>query len=135
VIEPAFRVLLLNDTAINTAVGGRIFHNIRPQDERRPSLVLTRVSTFFARRFGSGVTATRGRMQIDCSAEDYRTVKELAQKVRKRVDGFVGTLEGIRLHLTEVEDEADVPSAPLVGNATPLFVVRIDARFLYEDRP
>ena len=130
-VEPAFRLMLTGDTAINAVVQDRVYHNVRPADERRPSLVLTRVSTFFARRFGGDSGAVKGRMQIDVLGESYQTVKLLAEKVRNRIDGFTGTIGGTRFHFCEIEDERDTPSAPLAGRATPLYAVSIDARFLY----
>jgi hypothetical protein len=130
-VEPAFRVRLVTDPAIAAVVADRVYHNIRPADERRPCLVLTRVSTFFARRFGGDSSTTKGRMQVDVFGESYQEVKELAAKVRGRLDGFTGTVAGTRFFYIEVEDERDVPAAPLAGRATPLYAVSIDARFLF----
>lgn len=130
-VEPAFRVRLVTDPAIAAVVGDRIYMNVRPADERRPCLVLTRVSTFFARRFGGDASTTKGRMQVDAFAESFQVMAELADKVRDRIDGFSGTVAGTRLLYCEVEDERDLPSAPLAGRATPLFARSIDVRFLY----
>lgn len=130
-LEPAFRILLVNDPTIAPIVGDRVYMNVRPADERRPSLVLTRVSTFFARRFGGDSSATKGRMQVDIFGESYQEVKELADKVRNRLDGFTGTVAGTRFLYCEIEDERDLPAAPLAGRSTPLFAVSIDVRFLY----
>jgi hypothetical protein len=130
-VEAAFRVLLITDPAVSGVVADRVYHNIRPMDERRPSIVLQRVSTFFARTFGGSSNLTKGRMQATCLAESYESVKDLAAKVYKRLDNFSGKVEGVKFVVCEAEDQRDVPAAPLVGKTTPLYGVSIDFRFQF----
>lgn len=130
-VEPAFRILLAGDTDVAAVIGERCYFNVRPQDERRPCLTITRVSTFIARRFSGGSGATKGRIQVDVFAATYQQVKELTAKVRQRLDGYTGTVADTRFFYIEVEDERDLPAAPLEGQATPLYATSIDCRFLH----
>jgi hypothetical protein len=135
VVEPAFRVLLVTNPAVAAIVGDRVYHNVRPANERRPSIVLARISTFFARRFGGDFGFTKGRIQVDCLAESYQTAKELAAAAKARLDQYKSRqpVEGVRFIYIEVEDERDLSAAPLQGQASPLFGVSVDTRFLFEE--
>lgn len=148
-IEAAIKLLLASDEQLRELVGDRIYFVMRPQDERRPCVILKRVSTFFARTFGGDSGWPKGRMQIDALAESYPTVKRIVQRVRDVIEGFADDVKQsdpryavtatirercrIRIQYLEVEDERDIEAAPLVGKATPTFGTSVDTRFLYEE--
>src|SRR5688500_14967470 len=129
-IEQSFYSLLSTTPAVTTIAGDRVFFNIRPQNERRPSLVLTRVSTVYFRTFKTTSGSVKGSMQIDALAPSYRVAKELAKAVRDVLDNFVGTVTTTRFRWMQIEDEADIPTVPLEGKAEPTFGVSIDVRFM-----
>ena len=130
-VEPGFRTLLATDTAVTAVVGDRIYQQVKPQDAPSPCIVLTRVSTSYIRQINGVAGATRGRMQVDVFGPSYQVAKELAEKVRSRLDRFTGDVAGTRFKYVLADDERDLPAAPLEGQATPLFAVSIDFRFLH----
>ncbi|HEV2294092.1 MAG TPA: DUF3168 domain-containing protein [Tepidisphaeraceae bacterium] len=148
-IENALRLLLIRTDAVHEVIGDRAyFVGTRPQNERRASIVLTRIATTHGRTFGAGITHTTGRVQLDCLAGSYQQARELATLARQTIDGYTTDLDAmdpryfptleirqtvpIQVHYVEVEDERDIETTPLEGKAEPLFGVSVDATFLYE---
>lgn len=131
-VEPAFRTILATAPAVTALVGDRIFHQHKPQDATSPCIVLTRVSTGYIRQIDGTVSATRGRMQVDCFGPSIPIAKSLAATVRGTLDKYAGTVAGTSFHFIEADDERDLPSAPPEGRATPLFAVSTDYRFLHD---
>jgi hypothetical protein len=133
-IEQGFYSLLSTTPAVTAIAGDRVYFNVRPQNERRPSVVLTRVSTGFFRTFKSRAEKVRGAMQVDCLAPTYRTAKELARAVRGVLDGFKGNAGDTRFRWVQIDDESDIPTVPLEGKAEPTFGVSLDVRFMADEQ-
>jgi hypothetical protein len=133
VMEVAFRSILAGNPAVTAIVGDRLFFVQRPQDERRPCVILTRVSTLFGRNFRATAGWARGRMQFDCLAPSYPTVKELAAAVRDAIEDYTGTIDNTLIDQVTVDEERDTPVAPLEGRASPTYGVQLDAAVLYQE--
>jgi hypothetical protein len=131
-VEPAFRTLLVNASAVTALVSDRIYHQHKPQDAPSPCIVLTRVSTRYIRAIDGKVLSTSGRMQVDSFGPSIPVAKQLAEVVRGALDKFVGTVAGTTFHWITADDERDLPNAPPEGRATPLFAVSTDFRFLHD---
>lgn len=133
-IEQSMFSLLSTTPAITAIANDRVFFNVRPQDERRPSLVLTRVGTQYFRTFKTVSGSIKGSIQIDALASTYRVAKELAKAVRNLLDGYVGYVTDTRFRWIQVDDETDIPTVPLVGKAEPTYGVSLDVRFMADER-
>lgn len=132
-IEPVFRSLLLNDETVGPLVGDRVWLGNRPQDERRPGVVVTLAgSTPHHTHDGPGGW-TDGVVRLDVLAPTYKAAKQLAAAVREAIDGYAGTVEGVKVGLIEVESEEDIENAPLEGRAVPTFGVSIECSFLFTE--
>lgn len=129
-IEQSFISLLSTTPAVTMIANDRVYPGNRPQNERRPSIVLTRTGTQTFRTFKKRARTIKGTMQIDCLAPTYREAKELAKAVSSVLDDFKGVSMNTRFHWVEIDDESDIPTAPLEGKAEATFGVSLDARFM-----
>lgn len=96
-IRPALRAALLLESDITDLVESRIYPVLAPQGERRPLIVLTRVSEGedFVLKGPSGLLQTR--VQIDCWAATPDEASALAEAVRARLHGLSGVWLGITI--------------------------------------
>ena len=133
-IEQGFYSLLSTTPAVTAIAGDRVYFNVRPQNERRPCLILTRVSTGFFRTFKSRSGSIRGSVQIDALAPTYGVAKELTKAVRDVLDNFKGNAGGTRFRWVQIDDESDIPTVPLEGKAEPTFGVSLDIRFMADEQ-
>ena len=132
-IEVATRMLLTEAPAVQTLVGDRVYFAVAAQDERRPRIVLTLVSSNRAHVFGGAGGYTKGRMQVDCFGPSYPQAKELAKAAQDALDNFVGTKDGTLIDWIETEEVKDIPVAAPAGGAAPTtFGVTFDARFMHQ---
>jgi hypothetical protein len=134
VIEPAFLSLLNAAEPVATLVGDRVYFGVAKQNERRPRIVLTLISSNSPHVFGGVGGYTQGRMQLDCLAPTYPVAKELAAAARAAVDAkYSRTVDGTLIHYIETGDARDIPMMPPAGNEQPTtFGVTFDARFQHE---
>lgn len=142
-IEPALRTLLHDAAHVHQTVDDRIFFGIKPQGERRPSLVITVVSHVHAHVFSGHAGWANVRFQVDCWAATYQGAKELAQAVRFAAAQFrrdwspnVVIPPGenqTRIQTIEVTTERDIATLPLEGTAVPLYGVALDVMVMYTD--
>lgn len=148
-IENVLRLLMLRTDTIASVIGERCYFAARPQNERRASVVLSRVSTNYGRVFEPGqATHVQGRTQLDVLAATYHEARELATTVRNIVDTYTSDLPfddpraivnheikltvPISVDYVEVTDERDLDVAPLEGQQAQ-FGVSIDAAFQYQN--
>lgn len=131
-IEPAIRTILANDPAVSAVVADRVWLGTRPQGERRPGVVLNRSSGGDQHCLDGAAGYATGTVQADVLAPTYREAKELAQKVRDALDTYSGTVAGVLIDWLMIEDESDIPAAPLEGKAAPTFGVSLDVNFMHQ---
>jgi hypothetical protein len=130
VIENAVHNLLSTTPLVTTIANDRVFFNVRPQNERRPSIVLTRTGTGFFRSMKKTAATVKGSMQIDVLAPTYPVAKQLARAVRNVLNGFKGQSTDTLFKWIQIDDESDIPTTPLVGKAEPTFGVSLDISFM-----
>lgn len=107
---------LRNNANVSGVVSSRIYPVKLPQAWTLPAITYQRISTPRAHIMSGLSGRARPRFQIDCWADDYGTVKDLAIKVGGCLDGFKGDLNtesnvgGIILDSERdiYEDEIDV---------------------------
>lgn len=129
-VEDSLLSFLTTTPALSILINERVYLAARPQNERRASLVLTRISKKkFPTMEGTGPTQL-GVIQVDCLGPTYGDAKVLAKAVSDTLEGFSGTLSGTKFHWINITDESDIPTVPLEGKAQPTFGVSLDVRFL-----
>jgi hypothetical protein len=131
-IEPAFRSLLIGDNPVKAIVDDRVWLGSRPQNERRPGVVLTLTVATHPHTFEEHGGYVQGTMQADCLAPDYKTAKQLADAVKNALDTYMGTVNGLVIDFIETDSESDIPRLPLEGQAVPSFGVSLEFSFQYQ---
>jgi hypothetical protein len=133
VIEVATRLILKGAAPVLALVADRIYFGVAEQNERRPRIVLTLVSSNRAHTHQGAGGYTRGRMQVDSLAPTYPDAKALAKAAQDALDNYVGTVDGTPIDWIETEEARDIPMATPAGGAAPTtFGVSFDARFMHQ---
>jgi Protein of unknown function (DUF3168) len=113
--EPLVRNLLLEAPPV--IADGKVYPLVRPQGVPLPAITYQRISTTRVDPLGEPNFLADGRLQIDCWAASYGAVKDLADAVRRRLNGFAEAkgprprLAGIRAlpsHLDDYETDTEV---------------------------
>jgi Protein of unknown function (DUF3168) len=131
VVEVALRKLLAANAPVESLVADRIFFVSKPQNERRASVVIQRITTRKLRRLIGDYIWERATLQLDCLAGTYPDAKALATAVSECLDQYEGTQDGTTFGYVLVDDERDILAAPLQGQALPLFGQSLDVSCLF----
>ena len=92
-IEKDIHYKLKNDADILALVSSRVYPMKLPQGWTLPAITYQRVSGARDHCLNGASGRARPRFQIDCWAEDYDGVKDLADKVRLCLHGFKGDID------------------------------------------
>jgi len=94
-IEIGIRSALINDADVTAVISSRVYPGIMPHGYTLPAIVYQRISSERPHTLDQGnIGRVFSSFQIDCYAESYSTVRDLADKVRLVLDGFSGSLGG-----------------------------------------
>jgi hypothetical protein len=127
-IETAQKILNLNAT-LSPIVEGRVWLSFRPQNERRPGVVLRLTGTDRAHTFDGEGGYEQGTFAADCLAPDYATANWLAVAVAGALDNFSGEVDGVSLDYIEADGMNDIPMLPLAGKAEPTYGVSVELSY------
>ena len=130
-IETAVRYLLINAATLTPTIADRVFFSLKPQNENRASVVVSRVATTRELVFKGPAGYSSGTLQLDCFAPDYPTAKQLAEAVRKVLHGFSGTVAEVdQVGYLGVSNDRDMPATPAEGRSNPsVFGVSLDVDY------
>ena len=106
-IEIALYAHLTNDTGVNALVGSRVYPLQLSQGAALPAISYQRISGPREYDLAGPTGRSRPRMQIDCWANSYSTVKNLASKVISSLNGLNGNMGGVDVDGIELEGERD----------------------------
>lgn len=129
---------LLIDQAIvdllDTVSGSKIFAGIVPEDVRPPFMTFQRISGFKVRDINGPSGLARSIFQIDMYSDDNSVCRQLADDVRKILDGFSGTVtiasDNIIIGGVSMQAERDFTE----DNVDPkLYRASVDYLFKYEE--
>jgi hypothetical protein len=125
-MEETLIALLLASTAVVAEAGQRIRLGRADQKDRRPYVVLQKISSLpnYHLQGASGYVAAR--VQIDCYAETYTEVTTLARAVKGTLSGHSGG----NFQAVFIDSERDLPAAD-AGNVSNLFRTSIDITVHY----
>lgn len=130
ILESAVYALLVEIT------GSAAVHPLRaPQNARPPYTIYQRID---GDRFGT-LTGPSGlaqkRIQVDCYDVSYEDAKLAAETIRQRLDGYSGTVAGVRIGgvslLTDLPDQEDSEGETETGQ--PAVRISKDYLFTYEE--
>jgi hypothetical protein len=112
-IEAAVRYLLQNDPAVGATVGSRIYPEIFPQDGTPPLIVYVLVSDRPQLAHDGNVGLTIANYQYDLWAADHDTALLLGQQFTAALNGYRGTVEGVKIDKIAIENIRGEPDRDL----------------------
>lgn len=110
-IETALFSFLHGTAAIVNLVADRIAPMERAQDEALPAITYQTISNVPDYHLGGESGHSVARIQIDCWAETYLAVKQLAEQVRLAVSGHTGVWNEHTITGVLVQDNGDLPES------------------------
>lgn len=96
-LETGLKAHLTADLNLAALIAARVYPVLRPQNAVLPALSYQRISGVRVSSLAGPSYACESRIQIDCWAASYSAVKTLSRAVRKRLDGFRGSLGGVQV--------------------------------------
>ena len=107
--EEAIYSKLVAATAINALVVGRVLPDYLPQGTALPALLYQRISGPRVHSMTGASGTAYPRITITSWGKTYKKAKELADLVRRELDGFKGTVDTLYIQSCLLQDERDVP--------------------------
>lgn len=109
-------------------VSTRVYPNVLPQNVVYPAIRFQRISTPRSqyRTLDGKANYASPRMQIDCWALTHSGVIDLAQAVYGLLEGFNGTVGGLRIDAVSTEDEGADVEQDIGPSSVAVFRQRID---------
>jgi hypothetical protein len=108
-IEKALFTHVTSDTVIAALIGTRFFPNQIPQKESLPAATYQQGKGDREHDMEGAVGMVNSEYTVICYGESYSAAKELAEAVRKRLDGYSGIVGGVTIDVIMLTDELDVP--------------------------
>lgn len=108
-IETAIFSMLADDSEIGSMAGDRIYPNKIPQDSELPAITYQEISGLRQHVMAGPVGLVKSRYQVNCWAESYSECKTLSEAVRKEMDGYDGTVNGVEIEVIMLASEIDIP--------------------------
>ena len=95
-MEEELRALLLADDAVKASVEDRVNFTTHPGDKPFPAIVLSTMDGGSEYTFSGESSLKKSRVQVDCYALTYKSVKILSRSVLKLLGGFQsGSFQGV----------------------------------------
>jgi len=108
-IEKALFTHITTDSTITALMGTRLFPNKIPQGQPLPAAEYKQEAGKREHMMSGPAGMVDSQYTITCYGSTYAAAKELAEAVRKRLDGFRGVVEGITIDVMMLIDELDKP--------------------------
>ena len=106
--ELAVYTILKNDAPVAALVGTRIFPSLAPQNAANPLIVYQRISADRITSLDGPSGLSWARVQVDCYAETYAGAKTLSAAIRVALEGYRGTVGGVRVGGISLETDRDL---------------------------
>jgi len=106
-LEQGLKAALEADADVSALVSARVYLERMPQTEVYPCIVFNRISTSQGGLLSEVETLTEVRIQVDCWAESYPVLYDLAKKVRTLLSGYQGDMGGVSVQWSKFENEVN----------------------------
>lgn len=108
-IEQALFTHVTSDATIAALIGTRLFPNKIPQGQPLPAAEYKQNKGDRVQTMDGPDGMVDAEYTIVCYAATYAQARELAEAVRKRLDGYSGVVAGVTIDVIMLIDELDVP--------------------------
>lgn len=125
-IEPSIRAILVANTAVNTASGGRIRPTQAAPDDSLPRVVYSVADETPEDTLDAEASHTNVSFQVDVYAATAVAARSLAQQVRDALHFYEGTIGGFNIANIRLESMADLTPSPVDGEEKPDYRFSLD---------
>jgi hypothetical protein len=105
--EAALRTTLLASTAVSSLVSARVFPIIAPATASLPFITYRRTGIQREQSFSGPVGTPIVSVDLECLATTYEGARDLADKCRRALDGWGGTVGNVEVKRTSLDNEQD----------------------------
>jgi hypothetical protein len=106
-IEEAVREKTINDAAVKTLIGSRLYPLVIPQDVPLSAVAYQKISAPKTSSHSGASGLVRSRFQFTCASNTYTEVKALSAAVIACWWGWRGTSAGVRIDGALVDNDSD----------------------------
>lgn len=119
---------------LSAVASGKVYGSIAPENARAPFVTFQKVSGFKVRDINGPSGLARTVFQLDMYEDDYASCVQLADQVRKILDGFAGTVtigaDSVNIGGVSMQGERDFVES---GTDPKLYRASVDYLFKYEE--
>jgi hypothetical protein len=107
--EAVLRNALVANVDVQALISGRIYplRYVGPTPIQFPLLIWRRARILRAQTLGGPVGVPRVSVELYAYATTYNVARDLADKCRRVLDGYGGTLDNVEVKQVSLEDESD----------------------------
>jgi hypothetical protein len=105
--ETVLRVALANSTAVTALVGTRVYPVVAPAEAVYPFVTWRRVAVQRLQTLSIPVGLPRVTLDFSIYGATYDQARQVADAMRKVLDGYGGTVDNTVVHRASVENETD----------------------------
>ena len=123
--EAVLRSALVGSTAVNALISGRIYplRYVGPQPVQYPLIIWRRARIQRVPTMTGPAGLPRVTMELHIYALTYNAARDLADKCRKVLDGYAGSIDNTEVRQATLEDESD-DLVDQEGAETSIYTVR-----------
>jgi len=108
-IETALFAIITGDATIESLIASRVYPNVVPQGAAMPAITYQQISGPRDHVMDGPSGLVGARFQLNCWSGDYAQARQLAEAVRKELNGYSGTVNTRQISAILLEDEGDMP--------------------------
>jgi hypothetical protein len=105
--EAVMRNALVTTTVVSSIVSSRIFPLLAPQSAALPFITYRRSGIRRQQTLSGPMGVPQVSVDFDVYAATYEGARDLADKVRQRLDGYGGTFDNTEVQQVSLENEQD----------------------------
>jgi hypothetical protein len=105
--EAVMRNALVTTTVVSSIVSSRIFPLLAPQSAALPFITYRRSGIRRQQTLSGPMGVPQVSVDFDVYAATYEGARDLADKVRQRLDGYGGTFDNAEVQQVSLENEQD----------------------------
>jgi len=116
--ESALRIALLTDPAVALALGTKVYPMLAPKTASLPFVTYRRSNITREHTLSAPMGVPNVSVEVSCYAATYEDAREVADVIRRCLDGYGATVDNVEVKNVSLESEAD-DFVQLAGNDLP----------------
>lgn len=132
-IEKAVYSILALDDTVGGIAADRIYPNIAEQGAARPLITYQQIGGIRDEVLTGPTGSVNSRFQINCWADTYEVVRDLAGAVRGAMDGISGVFSNVNIQVSMLIDEDDMPDFSSGVDVRKIYGKRLDFAIYFDE--